>query len=148
MEGKMDFSNIVFYDGPSLITCICFSFLIIIPIISLIVFINAWIKKRRGKELSWQPRILYLNILFVIASTAFEIVYKIHFIFFYKATNESGAAQTCIIFMEIAHTCLFIMFAIPVLTFCIALVILLPKIIKRNIEANQTPSGNPAPPSS
>ena len=136
MEEHITYSHIIMGEPIPVYTYIWAACLILIPIISTIIFIHGWIRIRKFEELRWHHRFLYFGILLITASTLFSVFCRLNYVLFFLATNEWGAAQLCTTLSEIAHLFWKMSIGIIILSYCIGLVILLPKNIKRNTEAN------------
>ena len=135
-ENTMSFTEIVFDGPPPAYEFLWMAVMSIVPIVCTIIFINGWIRIRKFKDLRWHHKFLYLSILLITSTILLNISFKLQELLFFAGTNEWGAAQRSITLVNMSHSFWKLSIGIIVLSYCIGLVILLPKNIIRNTEAN------------
>jgi len=105
---------------------------ILLPLVSVAVFIHAWKMWRRVRQVGWHSRILMLGSLAIFAATLLRTSLSMQFTCIYANTEPYGSTTLPLALANVGHATKFVSIGIVAAAFCLALALLLPIGNKRN----------------
>lgn len=115
---------------------------VLMPLVAGLAYVRNWKSARRGEESVWQPRIITLATVIVIAATLVEMLCNVAYILFNMGTSSSGDAQRNIACVSLSRVSLYLTIGIVSAAVCIGLRVMLPSATKQN---NRQPTAAASP---
>lgn len=126
MNETMDFGQVAFFSTYAY-TVIWKAVVILMPLLSVAMFVHGWVRGRHGKGLFWHSRLIKLAALITLTVTIIRLTATIRYIAHFAAGNTFGSAERTMAYMNISSVCELFSIGIAASAFCLALALLLPE---------------------
>lgn len=101
--------------------------IVFMPLISAICYFRARTAQQKGTRVGWQARAILLAALLAITTTLMATSTTIHDVFYYRMTQEWGAAQDAMLRINIAHACGVFRVGVLITSICLTFAIVCPR---------------------